>query len=270
MRSLLGHSWGHGLNHRNGLFGLAVCCPRSTRLLALFLLIPPSLFCQTLRATVAASSPAVVTGEVLAEILDPALGQRWELTTDLRHPAGPWRLILAESRNPIPSANDPVARDPVASRATNLTRLNLIGSPLPLLPSQRAELASHTTAIAGGLAGLSSIPELIVIHAGDRIVVEQKTAVLTAQFGAVAMEQAVTGQQFRVRLNTQQSSPGWTGGTVIQVVAVAKGQARWSSLAPIQPVQTGERDPQTEARQSPRKAKPASAAAGTQRGDTQP
>lgn len=57
-----------------------------------------------------------------------------------------------------------------------------------------------------------------VIHAGDRIVVEEKTAVAEARLEAVAERNAAEGATLMVRLVL--------GGRVLRAVALAPGRAR--------------------------------------------
>jgi len=58
---------------------------------------------------------------------------------------------------------------------------------------------------------------VLVIHGGDKIIVEEHTTVVDARLEAVALGPAAQGNAFRVRLNI--------GGKVILAVATAPGQA---------------------------------------------
>jgi hypothetical protein len=49
------------------------------------------------RSEARSGQKAVSPGLIRADILDPCLGQRWQLATDPAHPGGPWRLVLVSS-----------------------------------------------------------------------------------------------------------------------------------------------------------------------------
>jgi flagella basal body P-ring formation protein FlgA len=67
--------------------------------------------------------------------------------------------------------------------------------------------------------GLESDPAAIrpVIRAGDRVVVEESSAVAEARLGAVALESARAGSALNVRLEI--------GGRVVRAVALGTGRA---------------------------------------------
>lgn len=75
------------------------------------------------------------------------------------------------------------------------------------------ELAARGSATQSG--GQSAAP---VIHAGDRIIVEENTPVVASRLEAVAMGPALVGAALSVRLRM--------GGRVLRAVAVASGRAR--------------------------------------------
>jgi hypothetical protein len=58
---------------------------------------------------------------------------------------------------------------------------------------------------------------LAIIHAGDRVIVEENTPVVEARLEAIALSQANAGSAFNVRLVL--------GGRVVQAVAVGPGRA---------------------------------------------
>jgi hypothetical protein len=68
---------------------------------------------------------------------------------------------------------------------------------------------------------------LPVIHAGDRLVVEEHTAIAEARLEAVAMGPATTGSTFAVRLKI--------GGRVVRARAVASGRATFAPETETQP-----------------------------------
>lgn len=64
---------------------------------------------------------------------------------------------------------------------------------------------------------LSSISQLPIIHSGDRVIVEEKTAIVEAHLEAVALAPAVNGARFPARLAI--------GGKTVSALAVAPGHA---------------------------------------------
>ncbi len=116
-------------------------------------------------------------GQLVREIDDPHTGDRWLLLRNEQFPGGPGRLVLAG------------------------------GS------SQRVGRRSHR---AGGERGSRSTV-LPVIRAGDRLMVEEHTAVVDAVLEARALSPAALGAAFEVRLTI--------GGRVVRVVALGPGRA---------------------------------------------
>jgi hypothetical protein len=116
--------------------------------------------------------------QVVREIDDPHSGARWLLLRDREHPAGPGRLVhLGEGENPA-------------------GRRDLGGT---------ADLAAEAA------------PALPVIRSGDRLIIEENTAVVEARLEAVALGPAAPGSAFRVRLTI--------GGRVARAVALGPGRA---------------------------------------------
>lgn len=66
-------------------------------------------------------------------------------------------------------------------------------------------------------------PFLPVIHAGDRLIVEEHTAVVEARLEAVALGPAVVGSPLDARLKI--------GGNVVRIVALAPGRAAFLAEA---------------------------------------
>jgi type IV secretory pathway VirB3-like protein len=66
-----------------------------------------------------------------------------------------------------------------------------------------------------------------VIHAGDRIVVEEHTQVIDAVFEAVSLQPAIEQGAFRARLRI--------GGRVVRVIALAPGRARVAAETEARP-----------------------------------
>lgn len=109
-------------------------------------------------------------GEMIREIDDPRNGDRWILTHDSSHPAGPGRLVLLASVHIL-------ARQAVAEEEASAA----------------------------------------VIHAGDRVMVEEHSALVEARLEGVAMGSALVGSPLNVRLSM--------GGKVLRAEAIGPGRA---------------------------------------------
>jgi hypothetical protein len=131
-----------------------------------------------------------VPGEVRRELIDPCLGLHWQLVADPAHLGGPGRLVPVDETTAL-HVND--------------------------------TLRAATTASGSSRAML--LP--IVIRPGDRLTVEQETAVIHAQLQAVALESGAVGDHLRVRLTTDKNKAMGIAGPVISVVATAKGLVSW-------------------------------------------
>jgi hypothetical protein len=127
---------------------------------------------------------------VFREIDDPQSGIRWLLLLDPGNPGGPGRLVMAGSRHETPS-----------------TRNNL----------------SETGPAATREASSAEPPR--VIHAGDRLVVEEHSPVSDVCLEAVALERAVTGKTLNVRLKA--------GGRVVRAVALGTGRVALMGLPEV-------------------------------------
>lgn len=115
--------------------------------------------------------------QLVREIDDQECGTRWLLLRNQSRPGGPGRLVLVQN----PQAGSAI--DPLSG----------IASALPLEPQRP------------------------VIHAGDRLVIEQETLQISARLEAVALGPATSGRLFRARLKM--------GGKVVEAVALAPGRA---------------------------------------------
>jgi hypothetical protein len=121
-------------------------------------------------------------GEVVREIDDPHNGARWLLMRDSSHPGGPGRMVPG-------------------------------GEP-------RGKALNHVRKGAGTVTAQyqpGSAPVQPVIRAGDRLIVEENTAVAQAWLEAVALGPAAVGSPLDARLAI--------GGRVVRVVALAAGRA---------------------------------------------
>ena len=128
--------------------------------------------------TMLAIAEAPVSAQVVREIDDPHSGARWLLVRDREHPAGPGRLVLlGEWENPAGQGDLGGAANWAAEAA-------------PLRP---------------------------VIRGGDRLIVEENTALVEARLEAVALGPAAPGSAFRVRLAI--------GGRVARAMALGPGRA---------------------------------------------
>jgi hypothetical protein len=136
-----------------------------------------------LAPSVPAAEPEPVYGEAVREIDDPHTGDRWLLLRDTTHPGGPGRLVLLGSRG-----NEARHERPGGSETAS--------AQMPLTP---------------------------VIHAGERLIVEEDTAVVSSRLEAVALGPAAIGAAFEVRLRI--------GGKLLQAVALAPGRAAFQAEA---------------------------------------
>jgi len=139
-------------------------------------------------ALVVASSDRSVqpSREIVRQIDDPATGERWLLERDPRHPGGPGLMV------PAGTGASALEREPmVHARAS----------------SGRRDAGFETAAAPG-------VP---LIRAGERLVVEEHTPLVDAELEAVAIEPALKGAEFNVRLAI--------GGRVVRAVALARGSA---------------------------------------------
>jgi hypothetical protein len=115
---------------------------------------------------------------VLSEREDPSTGDRWLLVPNPIHPEGPTRWVRVQSL-----ASDKQGHPTGAGRGNGLTRN-----------------AAHP----------------MVIHSGDKVIVEEHSAVVDARLEAVALGAAARGGELRVRLEV--------GGQVVPVVALEPGR----------------------------------------------
>ncbi|HUX45256.1 MAG TPA: hypothetical protein VMV57_10940 [Terracidiphilus sp.] len=124
------------------------------------------------------------------EINDPACGTRWFLVPDAAHPGGPGKLVLRR----------------IVLSSTKVREAKGLSGAFP------ADTAN----------GPIVPPPAVIIRGGDRLIVEQSSAVLEARFSAVALEPAVRGQLLQARLDVD--------GKAVWVQALSPGHA---SLAPV-------------------------------------
>jgi hypothetical protein len=132
-------------------------------------------------------APQSASGEVVREIDDPHTGARWLLMRSPEHPGGPGRLVL-------------VAQVRNSGPNRGQAGAGLGPEPLVLLP---------------------------VIRAGDRLIVEENTAVVDARLEAIALGTAAIGSALDVRLKI--------GGKVLRAVALAAGRAEFRPETEVRP-----------------------------------
>lgn len=161
--------------------------------------MPACCIAQMLTFSSAWAAPAVLRGtapgEIRREITDPCLGYHWRLIVDPAGQGRPGRLVLL-------AQNGTTAHDSASGAHTVLTPV-------------------------------ASAPEsaLVIIRAGEHVVVDQDTGVVRARLNAIALESAASGQQLRVRLivgrglsgNAELTAPG----PVVSALATGAGEARW-------------------------------------------
>ncbi len=126
-------------------------------------------------------SSTLAGGQLYREIDDPHNGDRWLLVRNEEFPGGPGRMVRV-----------------VAAR-------NAAGGSFGL--------AGQTT----GQPATETAPALPVIRPGDRLIVEEHTAVVDARLEARALMPAAVGAAFSARL--------MIGGQVVRVVALGPGRA---------------------------------------------
>ena len=123
-------------------------------------------------------------GEVIRAIQDPHSGERWLLMRNDDHPGGPGRLLLANA------------------------------------PERSPGLAVPGTAPRSRAMKLALPGEVVAIRAGDRLVVEEHTAISDVRLEAVALEPAKVGMTLTVRLKI--------GGREERAVALGPGRAAFA------------------------------------------
>ncbi len=141
---------------------------------------------------------AQIQSDIFREIDDPSSGDCWLLLRDRNDPGGPGRWVL-EKRSVGR------LRRPWGSRSTTATPPGSTVSP-------------------GAGAAAARVP---VIHAGERLIVEENSPVVEARLEAVALNPARIGSVFRVRLAI--------GGKVVRAVALGPGRAAFAEEIGAQP-----------------------------------
>jgi hypothetical protein len=98
-------------------------------------------------------------------------------------------------------------------------------------PGRLLLVAAHRNAAGGALARTATQTKETGIHpvirAGDRLIVEEHTAVADAALQARALGPAALGSLFDVRLTI--------GGRVVRVVALGPGRAVFQSMTGVRP-----------------------------------
>jgi len=134
-------------------------------------------------------SPGKGTGEqIVREIVDPHTGKQWLLMRETGNPGGPGRMVLAAD-------------------------------------ASGSDSASSTGAWSATEFGVSALHP--VIHAGDRLIVEERTRLVEAHLEGVAMGPAAAGSALNVRLKI--------GGKVVRVVAIGPARAAMETATGVQP-----------------------------------
>jgi hypothetical protein len=146
---------------------------------------------QAVQETSSSFAGMPARGAVQRVITDPHLGLRWLLSEDPSRPGGPGLLIPIAAGQIDAPLSAGVLRSPVTANQ----RL-----PLPSLP---------------------------VIRTGDRLIVEENTALVEARLEAVALSPAQTGSAFNVRLVA--------GGKIVRAVALGPGRAAFATARRARP-----------------------------------
>lgn len=147
------------------------------------------------------SQNKVRSSEILRVINDPGGHAIWLLSTDPVYPSGPGRLER------IPLTSTPHRTLAEESPTPRVDEVNWQITNSGSLASSPSELASVAPA-----------PNLTpVIRAGDRIIIEQHSAILDSTLAAIALGPARLGAQFDARLVV--------GGKHLHAIALASGRA---------------------------------------------
>jgi hypothetical protein len=145
-----------------------------------FVLLMLIIFCATSAWAQGVVGEAQRTGgtNAIRLIRDPHTALHWLLERDPARPGGPGRMILLGEKD-------------------------------------SSQMESHGTARQISEINLSTPRQ--VIRSGDRLVIEEHSAVVEARFECVALGPAIEGQEFRARLAI--------GGKMVRAVAIAPGLA---------------------------------------------
>jgi len=149
----------------------------------------------------ASAQGKAIQGEVVREIDDPHTGQRWLLVRDGQLPGGPGHLLLAGQAQ--------AERVPSGQVQTRQSQAGPVQT-----ETIKKEPGNASGQIVAAPVELRFLP---VIHAGDRLVVEEHTPVVDALLEARALNPATRGSELDARLSI--------GGRVVRVVALGPGRA---------------------------------------------
>jgi hypothetical protein len=138
-----------------------------------------------------AAEPVPAPSQILRTIDDTALGNRWLLVADMAHRGGPATLIREGVGQPGQTAQNKTAQ-----------------------------------AIQPGQSNQINQPPLVV-HAGDRLIVEENTAQVEARLGAVALGPGWAGSPLNARLTI--------GGSVVRVKVLAPGRVALEQNSEVRP-----------------------------------
>jgi hypothetical protein len=139
--------------------------------------------CGVWTQTVADRSTAA-NGQVVREIRDPHNGMRWLLERSIGNSGAPGRMVLL---------NDRESPEVCLSKSPNRQ------------PDTKHEAQSP------------------VIRTGDRLVIEDHSALVDARLEAISLSAAIQGAEFNARLTI--------GGTVVRAIAIAPGRAAFAAGA---------------------------------------
>jgi len=171
-----------------------------------------------------------ITSVVGAAILGSSWGLAWTSLAAVQAPLDnrPWpsaRVSSAPKGAPEMPARDTILRE-INDPNTGARWLLVRGSDQPGAPG-RLIMAAIPAGSSVRPAELTPAVTLPVIHTGDRLIVEENTALIQARLEASALGPAAVGSPLKVRL--------LLGGAVVRAVALGPGRASFAMAAGRRP-----------------------------------
>ena len=146
-------------------------------------------FCATAALAQGVRAPQAQTQtKAIRVIRDPHTALQWLLESDPARPGGPGRIVLLGNQK-----------------------------------SSQPESSNIVNGIVNEIAKSGQNVSSAVIRCGDRLVVEENSAVVEARLEAVALNSAIQGAELRVRLAI--------GGKILRVIAIGPGRAVFETNA---------------------------------------
>ncbi len=167
---------------------------------------------------------------ISASILASSWAFTGALPEETEPPADIQTALQQRPSLPLPSAQERPAAGSVVREINDPhtgDQWLLIGDPgRPGAPGRMILVATLATSTATPGRGTYTQP-LPVIHAGDRLILEEDTAMVHARLQAVALSPALAGSALKVRLVL--------GGFVVRAVALGPGRAAFALEAETRP-----------------------------------